>query len=75
MGLEECGLGRIQVKSLSEWDMKRILRGWLDIMSRIWDTNDSCMKKCEQRRMKKIAWWSNELERMKKSVIKCRRAF
>lgn len=46
-----------------------------DVMSWIRTTNDRCMKRYERRRMGKVAWWTDELERMKKRVRGCRRAF
>lgn len=39
------------------------------------DANDWCMKKYERRSARKLVWWTDELERMKKRVGKLRRAY
>ncbi|KMQ89014.1 reverse [Lasius niger] len=45
------------------------------VMSWIRIANDRRMRRFECKNRRKLVWWSDELERMKKSVRRCRRAY
>lgn len=53
---------------IDEVDAERLLEG---VMSWILGVNERRLKKHERRTVRKIAWWTDELERMKKNVRKC----
>lgn len=45
------------------------------IMAWIRDVNDSTMGRIKRRKTRKLVWWTEELERLKRTVKRCRKAY
>jgi hypothetical protein len=60
------------VSAMDVMDAERLLE---IVMSWIRSANDRRMRRFECKNRRKLVWWSDDLERMKKRVRRCRRAY